>query len=110
MNVILYTEDLEPINMVDFPKWLLDQVERTGRIRIATRKPVAGVQPETIDIYCAKILWIDGTYKPILVTPDEELALQAIPHWMPGQLSVIQSYKAHIKELTNKVIKGMRKD
>lgn len=110
MNVILYTSDLEPITMVDFPRWLLDQVERTGQIRVATTRPVPGIPPQTIDIYCVKVLWIDETYKPILVTPDEELALKAIPHWLPGQLSVVQGYKAQIKELTNKVIRGMRKD
>ena len=109
MNVILYTEDFEPITVIDLPRWLLDDIERQGRIRVSTAKAVSGVQPECIDIYCAKVAWIDGTYKPILVTPDEELALEAVPHWLPGQVATVHAYKRNIKELMNRLIKAMRK-
>lgn len=109
MNVVIYTEDLEPINIINLPREILDKAERFGRIRIGTGKPDGLGGFHTVDLYCVKVLWIDNTYKPILITPDEELVLEALPHWMPGQLSVVQSYKKQIKALTEKLIRALRK-
>jgi hypothetical protein len=109
MDVIIYTEDFEPINMISLPREVLDKAERTGRVRIGTGKPDGLGGFHTLDIYCVRVLWVDNNYKPVLVTPDEELLLEALPHWMPGQRSVIQSYQQQIKDLTNKLIKAMRK-
>lgn len=109
MNVIIYTQDFEPINVINLPREILDKVERFGRIRIGTGKPDGLGGYHSIDLYCTKVLWIDNTYKPILVSPDEELVLEALPHWLPGQVSVIQSYKKQLKELMQRLIKAMRK-
>lgn len=109
MNVIIYTEDFEPINIINLPKEVLDKAERFGRVLIGTGKPDGFGGFHTVQIYCVKVLWIDNTYKPILITPDEELLLEALPHWLPGQVSVIHSYKKQIKNLTERLIKAMRK-
>ena len=120
MNVVLYTTDLEPITILDLPVWLLEQLERQGAIRVAVLMPPRWIDAETpvadtggmptVTIYCEKLRWRDSTTKIILVTPDEELALVLKPEWLPGQRAAVQSYKAHIRHLTEQLIKAMRKD
>lgn len=118
MNVVLYTKDFEPITVLDLPIWLLEQMERHGSVRIAALKPPTLEDlakppdfspPETVTIRCEKLRWRDGTLKPILITDDETLALSLRPEWLPGQLQAVQSYKAAIRELTQQLVKAMRK-
>ena len=40
MNVVLYTNDFEPITILDLPLWLLDRLEEQGAVRVAVRKPL----------------------------------------------------------------------
>jgi len=40
MNVILYTQDFEPITVVDLPHWLLEAVEREGAVKVAVKRPI----------------------------------------------------------------------
>jgi hypothetical protein len=123
MNVVLYTKDFEPITVLDLPTWLLDQLEKVGAIRVAVQDPVkidirkdeAWSEPwmipqlKTVTIYCERLRWRDGTTKPVLITPDEELALTLRPEWLPGQRQRVQSYEKAIRSLTETLVKAMRK-
>lgn len=119
MNVVLYTNDFEPITVIDLPVWLLEQLERQGAVRVAVLRPmqfthgsvpVGSVEgPEVVTIYCEKLRWKDGTVKPILVTDDDTLALTLRPEWLPGQLQRVQSYQQAIRELTDSLVRAMRK-
>jgi hypothetical protein len=121
MRVVLYTDDFEPITVLDLPLWLLEQLERQGQVRVAVLRPpqfamntgnipVGSVEgPDVVTIYCEKLRWKDGTTKPILVTYDEELALALRPDWLPGQTQAVQGYQAALRHLTNQLIKAMRK-
>lgn len=116
MNVVLYTQEFEPITVLDLPLWLLDQLEREGAARVAVMMPamVAEEQidyqgPPTVTIYCERLRWRDGTVKPILITPDETLAMLLRPEWLPGQRKAVNDYKKAIKTLTEGLIKAMRK-
>lgn len=118
MVVVLYTEDFEPITVLDLPLWLLEQMEKHGAIRIAVQEPVSLVpqsespgfnQPKIVTVYCEKLRWKDGSTKPILITYDEELALTLRPEWLPGQRQRVQSYQKAIRGLTDQLIKAMRK-
>jgi hypothetical protein len=119
MNVVLYTDDFEPITVIDLPLWLLEQLERQGQVRVAVLRPqqytpdnipVGSVEgPDVVTIYCERLCWKDGTTKPILVTYDEELALALRPTWIPGQTQVIQSYQIALRHLHEQLIKAMRK-
>ena len=118
MNVVLYTQDFEPITVLDLPTWLLEQLERQGAVRVAVLRPLqVGTQvavgsvegPEVVTIYCERLKWKDGTVKPILITHDEELALTLKPEWLPGQRQRIQSYHQAIRVLTDNLVKAMRK-
>jgi len=122
MNVILYTEDFEPITSIDLPLWLLDRLEIEGAVRVAVNKPkgfkgekipvgtVGNEDMETVRIRYEKLRWRDGTLKTILVTPDEELALTLQPEWLPGQRSVIQSYLDVMRKMHSELIKQIRKN
>jgi hypothetical protein len=121
MNVVLYTQDFEAITVLDLPVWLLEQLEKRGSVRVAvlrpvqfapvnTSVPVGSVEgPEVVTIYCEKLRWRDGTLKTILITHDEELALALRPHWLPGQVSTVQSYQKAIRHLTDQLVRVMRK-
>lgn len=119
MNVVLYTQDFEPITVLDLPQWLLEQLERQGAVRVAVMRPlqindvsvaVGSVEgPQVVTIYCERLRWKDGTVKPVLVTDDEELALSLKPEWLPGQLQRVQSYQQAIRVLTDSLVKAMRK-
>jgi len=118
MNVVLYTQDFEPITVLDLPLWLLEQMERQGAVRVAVQQPLKVTAPEgpidfepppIVTIYCERLRWKDGTVKPVLITNDDELALALRPAWLPGQNASIQSYKAVIRGLTDQLVKAMRK-
>ena len=122
MNVVLYTNDFEPITVLDLPVWLLEQMEKVGYVRVAVQEPLTNVlakapedlgeflQPKVVTIRCEKLRWRDGTLKPILITPDEELALMLKPEWLPGQRAAVNSYKNTVKFLTDQLVKVMRKN
>ena len=122
MNVVLYTNDFEPITVLDLPVWLLEQMEKVGYVRVAVQEPLTNVlakapedlgeflQPKVVTIRCEKLRWRDGTLKPILITPDEELALMLKPEWLPGQRAAVTSYKNTVKFLTDQLVKVMRKN
>ena len=119
VTVVLYTNDFEPITVLDLPQWLLEQLERQGAVRVAVLRPVqferanipvGSVEgPQVVTIYCERLRWKDGTVKPILVTDDEELALTLRPEWLPGQRQRVQSYQQAIRGLTDSLVKAMRK-
>jgi hypothetical protein len=118
MNVVIYTRDFEPITVIDLPVWLLEQMEQQGSVRVAVLQPVRTTtgndsldfqMPPIVTIYCEKLRWKDGTTKPILITYDEELALTLRPEWLPGQQGAVNNYKQHIRNLTNSLIRVMRK-
>jgi hypothetical protein len=122
MRVVLYTDDFEPITVIDLPLWLLEQLERQGQVRVAVLRPpqvamntgnipVGSVEGllNVVTIYCEKLRWKDGTTKPILITYDEELALALRPDWLPGQTQAVQGYQVALRHLTDQLIKAMRK-
>lgn len=119
MNVVLYTSDFEPITVLDLPVWLLELLERQGQARVAVAHPVTTHTDaeavfnlggfDTVTIYCERLRWKDGSVKPILITPDETLAMLLRPEWLPGQRQAVNDYKKAIKTLTEGLIKAMRK-
>lgn len=106
MKTVLYTTDFEPITILDLPIWLLERMEREGGARVAVtprltpellqNDEAAEPKLETVDILCEKLRWRDGSLKPILVTPSEELVLALTPDWLPGQQQAINYYKRTI--------------
>lgn len=122
MNVVLYTNDFEPITVLDLPLWLLDQMERQGGARVAVPpspqdllKAVTLAEPPTapkldiVEIRCDKFRWKDGSLKTILTTPNEELALILRPAWLSGQQQSINWYKQTIHSLIDQLQRQFKK-
>jgi len=118
MRVVLYTKDFEPITVLEIPLWLLEQLEKQGAIRIAVAPTLKSLaesvanelppMPETINIYCRKLRWEDGTLKTILITENDELALALRPEWLPGQQQAINWYHRTIHGLVDQLHKAMK--
>lgn len=120
MNIILYTQDFEPITVVDLPYWLLEALERDGAIKVAVKRPitpdfvervaVGSVEgPETITIQVKRLRWHDGHIKPIYVTSDEVRALTLKPEWLPGQRLQVQNMQNAVGWLGGQLKRLMRK-
>ena len=107
MNVIIYTKDFEPITVIDLPLDILEAAERDGSIGLALRNNIKSDEtlrlPHIIKVNCYKIVWFDGTLKPILVTNEEEDALKLKPEWLVGQRAVVKAYERTLKILTDKL-------
>jgi len=122
MNTVLYTQDFEPITVIDIPMWLLDEVERQGGARVT----IAGASGSTstgrlsvqesqlvpedkiITIQLAKIRWWDGTLKPILIADNEQLVLQLKPEWLTGQrahINFVDHTLQHLKQLLHRALR-----
>lgn len=120
MNIVLYTQDFEPITVVDLPHWLLEAVERDGSVKVAVKRPitpdfieqvaVGSVEgPETVTIQVRRLRWHDGSIKPIYVTSNEVLALTLKPEWLPGQRLQVQNMQSAVSWLGNQLKRLMRK-
>ena len=119
MNIVLYTKDFEPITVLDLPVWLIEQMEKQGRVRVAVQEPVQWMTPtepvnnapqtRTVILECMKLRWLDGTQKTIIVTQDDELALALKPDWLPGQRAQVNSYKQTITGLITMLKKAMNR-
>ena len=121
MNIVLYTRDFEPITILDLPVWLIEQMEKQGRVRIAVQEPpttqwmmeadpTTPHQPKTVVLECYRLRWSDGSQKPIIVTQDDELALTLRPDWLPGQRASINNYKQTINNLVYMLKKAMNRN
>ena len=117
MRVVLYTKDMEPITIIEMPLWLLEQLERVGMVKVAVREPPHKLLStdhnlqdlETLDIYCEKLRWRDGTLKPILVVNNDELALALKPEWLPGQQQAVNWYEGAIRQLVDELERRFKK-
>lgn len=117
MNTIIYTQDLEPVTVLDLPLWLLEEMERRGTVKIAVQEPpvpdpeqIDTVERKTVTLHCYRVQWRDGTTKAVVVTPDEELALLLKPEWLPGQRATVNQYRTTIAGLTEQLYRAMRKN
>lgn len=104
MYTVIYSIDFEPITVLDIPKDFLDKVEKSGKGTLRIKDT-----DKTCNLLCGTIIWPDGSLKPVIVTIDEESALYMQCSWLPGQISSVGFMKKHLRALTDKLIKAMRK-
>ena len=105
MNVVIYTEDFEPITIIDLDLDLIDQIESKGGCKLVIPlKDEKNNKPFSFcTIMCKKLTWLDGTIKPIYVAVEEDVALALKPNWLPGQRATINLYEIYIHKLTNRI-------
>ena len=126
MNIVLYTQDFEPITVIDLPMWLLDKVDSEGYVKVAVPKRLdikniaesaASGSPlkelyDTITIVGTRLYWRDNTPRTIYTTTakDEELALVLKPNWLPGQRMQINNYQEAITFLATQLKHHIKKN
>jgi hypothetical protein len=110
MNVVIYTKDFEPINVIDLPLSLLDDMERKGGVKLAIPSLNNNGSMTTCTLLLKNLRWMDGTTKPILITLDEEVALVLKPNWLPGQRATVNSYEECIQTLIKRLRAAWRKN
>lgn len=108
MNTIIYSKDFEPITAIELPIDILESAERNGSIMLVLKK--SDTENALVRVDCTRIVWPDGSMKPVMTTEDEELALLLKPAWLVGQKTVVGAYQRTLKILTDKLKKFRSED
>lgn len=117
MDVVLYTEDFEPITAIPL-QVDLDQLTclRMDRFRLPVPWEVQyegrklGHCPRefhTVTIRLEPLTWKDGSRKWILIAEDEVMALKLRPSWLPGQRGTVNDYRQAITNLATLLVQAM---
>lgn len=99
MNVVVYTEDMEPITVVDIPQWAWDRLARGERINLTVREPISlywnkpldsiPELPKMVSIW-GEVFIRRGNRTLFVFTRDDENALALKSEFLPGQRSTLQ--------------------
>lgn len=99
MEVVLYTDDMEPITVIDLPRGLCDMLDGGRMVHVAVQTPVnvaASVPPVFADTPPKQVsIWAErfrrkGRDHVFLFTRDEEVALLLKASFLPGQRREVQ--------------------
>ena len=106
MNVVIYSEDMEPITVLDLPMHVLDKAAVEGQVQLRVRaKNTRYREDQTCVLKYVELLTRDGHFVSALTTEDEVAAMLAKPGWLPGQRGQLNYYLNKIKNLI-----GQRRD
>ena len=96
MRVVLYTNDFEPITVIELPSFAEEYLRRYGAVRLAVILPLSMYTRDTdppnksgcrtVRIHSERF-WRNGAEHTILFTADEESALLLKSAFLPGQQS-----------------------
>lgn len=102
MHAVLYTQQMEPITVVDLPIWIWDRLWRGDMIQLEVREPfnfMAATEPLPVT-YCPRRVAIFGERLRrrehealMLFTSDEENALALQAEFLPGQRGTLHDQK-----------------
>ena len=111
MRVVLYTQDFEPITVLDLPMWALEMADKQRYVQLAVMSKFDFHMPadhainrdhlKVVEIRSEWLVWKDGSRKQILITNQDESALLLTPSWLPGQQSAINGYQRDINGLAS---------
>ena len=111
MRVVLYTQDFEPITVLDLPIWALEMAAKRQVVQLPVMPEFEFHMPadqvinvavhKIVEIRSEWLVWKDGGRKQILITNQDESALLLKPSWLPGQQSAINGYQRDIKGLAS---------
>lgn len=112
MNVVIYTQDLEPVTVIDLPHWAMEQGEREGVVRLVSRQPLpmslhkndaAVIKVHTALIRFNKMRFF-GRDGWIVTTDSDAMAMGLEATWLPGQKHEIEEQRQEIKHLTEMLL------
>jgi len=97
VNVVIFTDDMQPINCIDMPIEVIDKAVEDGGLRLRLRDT-----PEYCTLLPLPVITVEGKQRYLFVTPHETQALKLTPTWLPGQQGSINHAKQHFKRLLKK--------
>jgi hypothetical protein len=106
MQTVIYSQQLEPITVVDLTMEMLNSLKVNKAIVLRLDD----------DEFCrlhaitVKVPWLDVTEGMLVFTPDEVEALQLKPDWLPGQRSAINFAIRGVRMMKEKLISYMRRN
>jgi len=106
MDVVVYSRELEPITVLDLKMEVMDSLREHHKCILKT--------PEGIEcrLFAIFLPWVseEGTPSHIMMvlTIDDEQALQLNPGWLPGQRSAVNMAVRGIRRLKAELMKYMR--
>ncbi|WP_275272311.1 hypothetical protein [Limnobacter sp. P1] len=122
MNVVIYTDDLEPITIIDLPIDFCRMGYERRFVRVAVPMPLMATPMQEDfsfpnDIHIVTLMF-DKLRKRnkqgqvieswIITTDDEVLALKLKPAWLPGQRGAINDYERIIESLSTALFSTLR--
>lgn len=107
MNTVIYTQDLEPITVLDVPMHMLDHIEASGWGR-AVVKPTHPDDPPEYLLLQQRVLVAGGQEYKFLYTTQEVLALGLAPEQLPGQKQLYK-YMYGVLEKQREIINKQHK-
>ena len=89
MNVLIYSEDLEPITHIDLPWVAWEELQVWNQTHIQVRDPKHAQPPQVLHL---ELQWLPHPTGPkaFVVTQQEQLALDLHPQPLPGQRRIWQ--------------------
>lgn len=121
MNCVLYTDDMEPITVLDLPMHAIELGKKLGDIQLAVLEPprwvsvqeyaarsLAETRRHLVRIRFEKLMR-RGCEHWILTTHDEVLALMLRPGWLPGQRGAVNGYERTIRALTECLVSAIER-
>lgn len=106
MNVVIYSDDLEPITVLDLPMHILDKAISDGQVQLRVKARNTRYREDQVCVLKhAELLTRDGHFVSVLTTENEVAAMLAKPGWLPGQRGQLNYYLNKIKNLI-----GQRRD
>lgn len=107
MNQVIYTQDLEPITVLDVPMHMLDHIEASGWGRATVKPKHPDDKPEYL-LLQQRVLMAGGQEYKFLYTTQEVLALGLAPQQLPGQKQLYQ-YMYGVLEQQREIINKQHK-
>lgn len=120
MNVVIYTDDLEPITIIDLPIDFLRMGYERRFVRVAVPMPISVmIELDPLDSDCHIVTLVFHKLNKrnkhgqlieswIITTDDEVLALKLKPGWLPGQRGAINNYERIIDSLSTALLSTLR--
>jgi hypothetical protein len=99
VNVVVYSDDMEPITVLDLPLEVLDKAAADGSVSLKIRGKSTRFGDQVCVLKYREVLTWDGQLCSVLITEQEAAVMLAKPGWLPGQRGQLNYYLNRIKNL-----------